>query len=226
MKVWAEYLFYRENRRGLVHERWWHGWRLRPMADCRAGYGDAGDPRYLCLWRGTTVGAEQVTDNAWRFAQGGRIDRSEPLEFTFDGVRHRGFRGRHARFGTSRQRSPDRRSQLQAASSTWPPGASGTEEPNAIVRDRQRCPHGPQCQGDAGRADRPDSRRAASTAGRAPASTCTRRSSSSRHCCRRASITRHSSGRAGGGTSRGFAGWRASVLLPACRIPTYTRRDT
>ncbi len=22
---WAEYLFYRENRRGLVHERWWHG---------------------------------------------------------------------------------------------------------------------------------------------------------------------------------------------------------
>ncbi len=34
-----------------------------------------------------------MTDNAWRFAQGGRIDRSEPLEFTFDGVRHRGFRG-------------------------------------------------------------------------------------------------------------------------------------
>jgi sarcosine oxidase subunit alpha len=34
-----------------------------------------------------------VTDNTWRLAQGGRIDRSEPLEFTFDGVRHHGFRG-------------------------------------------------------------------------------------------------------------------------------------
>jgi sarcosine oxidase, subunit alpha len=74
-----------------------------------------------------------VTDNAWRLAQGGLIDRSRPLGFTFDGVRHRGFYGDSLASAllASGVRIVGRSFKLHR-----PRGLLGswTEEPNAIVQ--------------------------------------------------------------------------------------------
>ena len=56
-----------------------------------------------------------------RLPQGGRIDRTQPLRFTFNGKRYQGHRGRHARLGAARQR---RACWSAAASSTTARAAS------------------------------------------------------------------------------------------------------
>ncbi len=50
-----------------------------------------------------------------RLPQGGRIDRSKPLRFTFNGKRLPGLRGRHAGLGAARQRRGAGRPQLQVS---------------------------------------------------------------------------------------------------------------
>ena len=74
-----------------------------------------------------------MSGGAWRLPSGGRIDRNLPLEFTFDGRRHRGFAG-------DTLASALLASGVTRVARSWkyhrPRGiaAAGAEEPNAIVQ--------------------------------------------------------------------------------------------
>ena len=61
------------------------------------------------------AGSGIAVTQPFRLAQGGRIDRAQPLRFRFDGGALRGLRRRHARLGAARQRRAPRRPQLQVS---------------------------------------------------------------------------------------------------------------
>ena len=91
---WADYLYNRTNPKGLHVERWRHvygcGRFFNAVRDTVSDFFLAtykvGEPPPRRSERATPM-------NAFRLPTGGRIDRSKPLRFTFDGRAHEGFAG-------------------------------------------------------------------------------------------------------------------------------------
>ena len=69
---------------------------------------------------------------SFRASAGGRVDRTRPLTFTFDGRTYRGIRGRLAGLGAARQRRAPGGPLVQIPSAARHPRRRA-EEPNALV---------------------------------------------------------------------------------------------
>ena len=55
----------------------------------------------------------------FRIGQGGRIDREQEIQFTFNGKSYTGLAGRYAVFGVARQWRAPGRAQLEVSSPAW-----------------------------------------------------------------------------------------------------------
>ena len=80
-KAWAQYLHFRRNAKGAALRKLDPQRRLRPLDRAVPGHRHP---------RGDGIGADGMTR---RLAQGGAIDRTKPLRFTFDGTPYEGFAG-------------------------------------------------------------------------------------------------------------------------------------
>ena len=89
--TWAEYLFMRDNPKGWVRERWVHAFGCRQWFVVVRNT-VTHEIRTTASWA-TRCRRPPSDGNAHRLESGGRIDRSCPLTFEFDGKRYYGFAG-------------------------------------------------------------------------------------------------------------------------------------
>ena len=82
MEAWYRAVFVRHNPRGAHKELWHH------INGCREGIGGA-----RCRSGDRKRGGGSMKDQVNRLPGGGRIDRSVPCEFLFDGKRYQGYQG-------------------------------------------------------------------------------------------------------------------------------------
>ena len=81
---------------------------------------------------------EAMTSQPYRLPQGGRIDRSKPIAFTFNGRQLTRLSRRHPGLGAAGQRRDAGRPQLQISPAARHHDARAAEEPNALVQLGER----------------------------------------------------------------------------------------
>ncbi len=96
--AWAEYLFMRSNPKGAHVERWRHVHGCGRWFNLARDTVSDSDPGGLPDGRAAARGRQQSEAgrdlmSSHRLPRGGRIDRTRPIGFTFDGRRYQGFAG-------------------------------------------------------------------------------------------------------------------------------------
>ena len=93
--AWAEFLFVRDNPKGLHAERWHHTHGCQRLFNARARHDERRLPRDLCDRRAAPIRRPQrrADDAPFRLPAGGRIDRAAPLAIEFRRPALSGFAG-------------------------------------------------------------------------------------------------------------------------------------